>query len=94
MSIISKIGNRASKSLRFINKIIRDEVVLEVEIPTIVGRNFFYCQKRSTAEKGQYLVFKVKGGDATVWVGFDQKSAKQIIAFIEENIISMDGVDK
>jgi hypothetical protein len=86
-TFMKKVARALSRTYYFTKSILVDEIIDEVDIETIGGPGYFFCQLRRNYSHSNYIVLKSKGGEATVWVGLERESAKILVEFIKTNLI-------
>ncbi len=83
-----RVYSHLNKNINFIKSIVGDKILSEIDIDTASGNKYFYCQVRMKKNGNKYVVFKSRGGDATVFVGLDRKSIDSLIIFLNEQFLS------
>ena len=86
-SFLSGIVTRISASTKSIKGIIFDKIIAEVDIKTVAGNGFLFCQLREDSKGKRYIVLKTKGGDATVFVNLEEDSVRSLVDFIKSRYL-------
>lgn len=78
--------DRIKNSFHFSKGLLNDKIINQCELETLVGRGFLFCQVREKPNGGRYVVFKSKGGDATIWNGVSIEETSKLFFFLRNNL--------
>ena len=76
-------------TFNFAAKVIRDPILEEINLLTMGGKNYLFCQIRRDKNGNKYVIIKSKGGDATVFVGIEKESVRELVTFLNNKFLEV-----